>query len=340
MLRKKLPHRQLFTGDRRNIDQLAASIQKDSFSLLCFVLLCAFSWLKNSSCNLVTASLTRSSSITNVKLILDAPCEISDTLISLIVLNTRAGNARRPAQAFTNNTDDRSSLFDSRRCRVVQLLDDRRQRTRLIQRKRDADFRRRNHINHRPMSFKHFKQRAQKTVSAQHPRGSDLNDRHTCFMRDRFDSSRRRFAFWSNERAALLRHARIADADGNRILNRGLNSFRMQNFRAEVSKLGGFAVRQTIDCLRMRNYSRIGSQHAGHVSPDLYLIDVECGANQRRGVIRAAASERRRHALQRRTDKSTQHRHDSAFHKRAQFVLCALERFRATTAPRRYARHP
>ena len=41
---------------------------------------------KNASCNLVTASFTRASSIANVKLILDAPCEINVTLMSLIVL--------------------------------------------------------------------------------------------------------------------------------------------------------------------------------------------------------------------------------------------------------------
>src|SRR5215212_1673163 len=94
-------------------------------------------------------------------------------------------------------------------------------------------------------------------------------------MRDCLDRSRRCFAFWANECAALSGQARIADADGNRILNCGLDCFRMQDLRTEVSKLGGFAVRQSIDCLRVRNYSRIGSQYTRDVSPDLYLIDIE-----------------------------------------------------------------
>src|SRR3954454_9756344 len=99
----------------------------------------------------------------------------------------------------------------------------------LIERKRDTDLRRRNHINHSPVSLKHLKQRAQKTKGAEHARGSDLNYCDTCFMRDRFDGSRRGLALWSNKRAALLRHARIADTDWNRILNRGLNCLRMQD---------------------------------------------------------------------------------------------------------------
>src|SRR5215208_955597 len=52
--------------------------------------LCLLLVLNKASCNLVTASFTWSSSTAKVKLILDAPCEISVTLISLIVLNTRA----------------------------------------------------------------------------------------------------------------------------------------------------------------------------------------------------------------------------------------------------------
>src|SRR5678816_17478 len=98
-------------------------------------------------------------------------------------------------------------------------------------------------------------------------------------MRDRFDRSRRSFALWTNKRASLLRHARIADAHRYGILNRRLNCFRMQDFRAEVSKLRGFAVRQTIDCLRLWNYTWIGCQHARNVGPDLYLVNFECGAD-------------------------------------------------------------
>ena len=65
----------------------------------------------------------------------------------------------------------------------------------------------------------------------------------------------------------------------------------MQDFRAEISKLGGFAVRQSLDRLRFGNHSWIGGQHSGNVGPDLYLTRAERRADQCRRVIGTSASE-------------------------------------------------
>src|ERR1041384_656749 len=109
ILRKILAHRQLFTSNRRNINQLPRQFKNTHSAYVLFVLyvpFCGYSsclWLfvaKNSSCSLVTTSRTRSSLTTKVKLILEAPCEIKDTLISVIVLNARAatpGVPRKPS---------------------------------------------------------------------------------------------------------------------------------------------------------------------------------------------------------------------------------------------------
>src|SRR5215216_6176597 len=108
------------------------------------------------------------------------------------------------------------------------------------------------------MPLKHFKQRTQKTISSKHAQRRDLNGRDAGLMRNRFECPRRRLCLWTDKRASLLRRAGIADAHRNRALDRGLNCFWMQDLRSEVSKLGGFAIRQTLYSLRFGNDSRIG----------------------------------------------------------------------------------
>ena len=59
----------------------------------------------------------------------------------------------------------------------------------------------------------------------------------------------------------------------------------------------------------VRHDARIGGEHAVHVGPDLDLVHVEARAEDRRRIVRAAAAERRRHAVGGRADEAAQHRH-------------------------------
>src|SRR5829696_5013993 len=102
------------------------------------------------------------------------------------------------------------------------------------------------------MSFKDFKESAQEPVSTQHARGGDLDGGDTRFVCDCLEGPLRCFS-WANECATLFGHSRVADAHRNAAFNRRLNCFGMKNFRAEVSKLGGFTIRQAFHRLRLRN---------------------------------------------------------------------------------------
>ena len=55
--------------------------------------------------------------------------------------------------------------------------------------------------------------------------------------------------------------------------------------------------------------ARIGGEHAVDVGPDLNLVHVETGAEDRRRIVRPAAAERRRDAGRRRADEAAEHRH-------------------------------
>ncbi len=194
-------------------------------------------------------------------------------------------NSRCAAQTFTNHTNNRASLFNSHGSELFQFGNDRRQCARIIQRQRHTNLGSRNYINDRAMLVKHFEQRPQKTVSAEHTRGTDLNRRNSRLVRDRFDCPRRRFRLGTDERAGLVWGARVTNAHGDGILDSWLNRFRMQHFRAEIRELGRFSIRQALDRLGLRHDARIRSQNSSNIRPDLYLTHAKRGADQRRGVV-------------------------------------------------------
>ena len=70
-----------------------------------------------------------------------------------------------------------------------------------------------------------------------------------------------------------------------------------------------------------RDDARIGAEHAVHVGPDLNLARADAGADERAGIIRAAAPERRGVAIDRRADESAKHRHAAARRESAAPVL-------------------
>src|ERR1043165_10249542 len=89
MSSEKLGDRAFVARERRDVDELARQSKRVHWILACDLCL-----VKNASCSRCTASATRVSSIAKVKLTLEAPCEMSVTLMSLIVLKTRAAMPR------------------------------------------------------------------------------------------------------------------------------------------------------------------------------------------------------------------------------------------------------
>ena len=94
-----------------------------------------------------------------------------------------------------------------------------------------------------------------------------------------------------DHRADLCRLERVADADRNRVIDRRLDRFWMQDLGSEIGKLGGFFIRKNRDRPRVAADSRVAGHHAGHVGPDLQLARIERGRDQRRRIIRASASQ-------------------------------------------------
>src|SRR5215217_7950474 len=176
------------------------------------------------------------------------------------------------------------------------------------------------------MSFKDFKESAQEPVSTQHACGTDLDRGDIRFVRYGLQCRWRRFC-WTDECATLLGYSRIADAHRNAVFNRRLNCLGMKNFRAEVSKLGGFTIRQVFHCLRFRNHSRIRSQNARYVRPDLYLTHVQRRSDKGRSVVRASASEGSCCSLRSGGDKSAENRNNFFLQERPQLVLGVRESF-------------
>ena len=101
---------------------------------------------------------------------------------------------------------------------------------------------------------------------------------------------------------------RIEDPHRNVARHRRLNGRRMQHLRAEVGQLRGFGERQMRHDLRVLDDARIGGEHAVDVGPDLDLRRAEAGADDGRRKIRAAAAERRGHAVGGGADEAADHR--------------------------------
>ena len=68
--------------------------------------------------------------------------------------------------------------------------------------------------------------------------------------------------------------------------------FGMQHLRAEIGEFGGFAIGNFRNCARLGHQPRIGGQHAIHIGPDDDFARVDGRAENRRGVVGAAAAER------------------------------------------------
>ncbi len=66
----------------------------------------------------------------------------------------------------------------------------------------------------------------------------------------------------------------------------------MENFGAEIGEFGGFVVGNFRDGARFGNEARVGGLDAVDVGPNDGFLGVQGGAENGRGIIRAAATER------------------------------------------------
>ena len=91
----------------------------------------------------------------------------------------------------------------------------------------------------------------------------------------------------------------------------------MQNFRAKVSQLGGFAVRNFRNGAGLGDQSRIGGDDAIHVGPDNHFVGVHGRAQNRRGIIGTAAAKSGELAIFGGADKSGDDRNGALGEQRA-----------------------
>ena len=116
-------------------------------------------------------------------------------------------------------------------------------------------------------------------------------------VRDRLHDPGRRLG--TDERPITLTISRIANADRNPTDAHRLDHSRMHHSRTKHRELRGLIVRNDGNRPRARYKIRIRSLHAINIRPDLYLISLQRRADECRGVIGAAATERSRNARER-----------------------------------------
>ncbi len=95
----------------------------------------------------------------------------------------------------------------------------------------------------------------------------------------------------------------------------------MEHFGAEIGQLRSLAIRDHRDGTRLRHQPRVRRQHAVHVGPDDDFLRIHCRADNRRRVVRAAASQRHQLPFGGCPDEAGHDRHDSFFQERPQARL-------------------
>ncbi len=144
----------------------------------------------------------------------------------------------------------------------------------------------------------------------QHARRRDLDHGDVALARERHDGTVVHRRLGGDERARRVRPAAVEDADRDVGRDRGKDRARVEHLGAEVGELGRLAERQVRDDARVAHHAGIGGEHAVDVGPDLDLGHAEARADDGRGVVRAAAPERRRHAVARGADVPADDRHE------------------------------
>jgi hypothetical protein len=98
-----------------------------------------------------------------------------------------------------------------------------------------------------------------------------------------------------------------ADVERDVLLLERLQRARVDDARAEVAELDGFAVADVRQQLRVGETLRVGVEHPGHVLPDRHALRVQQVGEDGRAEVRAFASQRRGHALGAAADEPLRH---------------------------------
>ena len=107
---------------------------------------------------------------------------------------------------------------------------------------------------------------------------------------ERFDTSAGGHAFGGDFCAGPFGREAVANPDGHAGGGDRAQGVRVQHFRAEVGELGGFVVGNFRDGARFGNQARVGGLHAVHVGPDDGFVRAERSAQNRGGIVGAAAA--------------------------------------------------
>ena len=129
---------------------------------------------------------------------------------------------------------------------------------------------------------------------ADHSGALEIHERDLVDAADAFDGRRTRAGRRRDLRAGMRRVERVANPDRNAAPDGRRHRLRMDHLRAEVRELHRFAVRHLVDDPGLRHLARIAAHHAVDVGPDVNLVGIEQRTEDRRGVVAAVASERRR----------------------------------------------
>ena len=127
---------------------------------------------------------------------------------------------------------------------------------------------------------------------ADHAGPFEVQDRESRERRDALDRLRE-VSFRRDARARVRRVEGVARDDRDAAFDRGRHRLRVQDLGAEVREFAGFGVRQSRDLHGFGYEPGVGRQHAVDVAPDVQLLGVEQGGEDRARVVAAVPAQRR-----------------------------------------------
>ena len=151
-----------------------------------------------------------------------------------------------------------------------------------------------------------------------------MDDGDALLQRHRPRSAGARIAFFGDERARAADVVRVQHAHRNAAIDSRRDRLRMQHLGPEPRQLRRLDVRNAVDDPRRGDEARIARHHAVDVRPYLDLTRARRRADDRRAVVRAAASEGRRRAVDGPSDEAAHHRDQIPLDQRHKHALCGL----------------
>ena len=136
-----------------------------------------------------------------------------------------------------------------------------------------------------------------RSIGARFSSRVDYRDRSP--VGDRLNQVRAPWCGCGDRRARRGWLLRVVDVNRDVLSRCGMYRLRMKHLRAEESQIGGFRKRAELHRASARKNLRVGSHQSRHVFPDLNVIRIERGADNRGGVVRAFKPQRRRRAVSR-----------------------------------------